>query len=133
METINKVTQSFLVILSSSILLTACGDSSQPAEIASIESAARVASNVSAADVAVDDGIRTQVESALASAADLPGGFTVEVNEGIVLISGSMACEDCGGLRTPGNIGTVQQSLGGVVRAVPGVMRVDFDLSYPSN
>ena len=57
----------------------------------------------------------------------------VEVNEGIVLISGSMACEDCGGLRTPGNIGTVQQSLGGVVRAVSGVMRVDFDLSYPSD
>jgi hypothetical protein len=133
METINKVTQSFLVILSSSILLTACDGSSQTAETAPLESAALVASNVSAADVAVDNRIQAQVESALASAADLPGGFTVEVNEGIVLISGSMACEDCGGLRTPGNIGTVQQSLGGVVRAVSGVMRVDFDLSYPSD
>ena len=130
METINKVTQSFLVILSSSILLTACDGGSQTSPI---ESSALVASNVSAADVAVDNRIQAQVESALASAADLPGGFTVEVNEGIVLISGSMACEDCGGLRTPGNIGTVKQSLGGVVRAVSGVMRVDFDLSYPSD
>ena len=46
---------------------------------------------------------------------------------------GEVVCEDCGGMRTPGNIGTVQQSLGGVVRAVPGVMRVDFDLSYGSD
>ena len=90
-------------------------------------------SNVSEADAAVDANIKAQVESALANATDLPPELSVEVSEGLVLISGSLACEGCGGLRTPGNIGTVQQSLGSVVRAVPGVMRVDFDLSYVSD
>ena len=50
------------------------------------------------------------------------------VAAGVVTITGSLACDDCGGLRTPGGIGTVQQSLGAVVRAVPGVEAVEFAL-----
>ena len=79
-----------------------------------------------------DVQIQSQVEAAIASASDLPTGLTVAVNNGVVSISGSVACEDCGGTRTPGNVGTVQQSLGAVVRAITGVSRVDFDLDYGS-
>ena len=68
--------------------------------------------------------------AAVVNASDLPPGFDVQVSEGVVQIKGSVICDECGGMRTPGHIGTIQQSLGGVVRAIPGVMRVDFDLSY---
>jgi len=94
------------------------------------QDSASTQSNVSQSDVMVDERIRMQVASAVENASDLPPGFQVEVNEGVVIISGSVLCDDCGGMRTPGHIGTIQQSLGGVVRAIPGVMRVDFDLSY---
>jgi hypothetical protein len=52
------------------------------------------------------------------------------VNAGVVSVSGSLSCEDCGGLRTPGNVGTIQETLGAVVRAVPGVDSVQFSLAY---
>ncbi len=71
-----------------------------------------------------------RVRVALDSASDLPRELSVEVSDGAVLVSGALACEDCGGNRTPGNIGTVQQSLGTVVRAVPGVTEVRFELDY---
>ena len=77
-----------------------------------------------------DRELAVRVESALASASDLPPELSVEVTDGVVLISGALACEDCGGNRTPGNIGTIQQSLGTVVRAVPGVTEVQFQLDY---
>lgn len=127
----NRTIKIFIVIWSLLILLVSCGEEAglpQPNSASVI-----TPSNISEADIAVDSNIKGQVESALANASDLPQGFTVEVTEGVVLISGSVVCENCGGMRTPGNIGTVQQSLGGVVRAVPGVMRVDFDLSYGSD
>jgi len=47
-----------------------------------------------------------------------------------VTISGSVVCQECGGRRTPGGSGTVQQSLGAVVRAIPGVESVEFELEY---
>ncbi len=76
-----------------------------------------------------DDEIRAQVESALASASDLPQGqIQVDVEGGVVTLTGTLACEECGGQGTPPGIGTVQQSLGAVVRAVPGVERVEFAL-----
>ena len=75
-----------------------------------------------------DEELAVRVEAALATASDLPAGFEVEVAAGVVTITGSLACDDCGGLRTPGGIGTVQQSLGAVVRAVPGVEAVEFAL-----
>ena len=81
---------------------------------------------------ASDEQIRIRVAAVIAQAADLPQQIAVEVREGIVFISGSLDCEGCGGLRTPGNIGTVQQSLGAVVRAVNGVNRVVFDLDSES-
>lgn len=81
-------------------------------------------------ELSSDDQLRLNVESALVGASDLPpGGLSVSVENGVVTISGSLECEDCGGLRTPGQTGTVQQSLGAVVRAVPGVERVEFSLN----
>ena len=77
-----------------------------------------------------DRDLTGRVQAALASASDLPRELSVEVSDGVVLISGALACEDCGGNRTPGNIGTIQQSLGTVVRAVPGVTEVQFQLDY---
>ena len=110
------------------LFLVSCGGENVSTNIP--QDSASTQSNVSQSDVMVDERIRMQVASAVENASDLPPGFQVEVNEGVVIISGSVLCDDCGGMRTPGHIGTIQQSLGGVVRAIPGVMRVDFDLSY---
>ena len=110
------------------LFLLSCGGENLSTKIP--QDSASTQSNVSQSDVMVDERIRMQVASAVENASDLPPGFQVEVNEGVVIISGSGVCDDCGGMRTPGHIGTIQQCLGGVVRAIPGVMRVDFDLSY---
>ena len=109
------------------IFLSACGGENSATNIQGTSS---LPSSVSGADLAIDEKIKIQVESAITSAKDLPAGFSVQVTEGVVQITGSVVCEECGGMRTPGHIGTSQQSLGGVVRAIPGVMNVDFDLSY---
>ncbi len=78
-----------------------------------------------------DDALRVRVESVIASAADLPAdSISVQVQNGVVTISGSVLCDGCGGNATPGGVGTVQQSLGAVVRAVPGVTSVRFALRY---
>jgi hypothetical protein len=77
-----------------------------------------------------DAAVKTRVERAITSASDLPQGISIDVNAGVVSVSGSLSCEDCGGLRTPGNIGTIQETLGAVVRAVPGVDSVQFSLAY---
>ena len=114
------------LIFSSLIFLTSCD--STVTEETSIAGGA--SSEISSPSATIDAQIKSQDESAIANAPDLPPGFTVEVNEGMVLINGSVVCEGCGGLRTPGNVGTIQQSLGAVVRAVPGVMSVEFSLSY---
>ena len=83
------------------------------------------------AQASPDEALRVRVESALAAAADLPAdSLTVAVARGVVTITGSVLCEDCGGSATPGGTGTVQQSLGAVVRAVPGVVDVRFALRY---
>jgi hypothetical protein len=52
------------------------------------------------------------------------------VSDGIVTLTGSVLCDDCGGRSTPGGTGAVQQSVGALVRAVPGVERVEFRLRY---
>ena len=93
-------------------------------------SAGETLSEILSSSATIDAQIKSRVESAIASADDLPAGFTVEVDEGMVLIEGSVVCEGCGGLRTPGHVGTIQQSLGAIVRAVPGVMSVEFSLNY---
>ena len=89
-------------------------------------SAAPVATQSSA-----DDLLEARVLAALANAADLPrDGLSVDVNDGVVTLAGSVVCAECGGDATPGGSSTVQQSLGAVVRAIPGVERVEFDVQY---
>ena len=78
-----------------------------------------------------DADLRARVEAAIASATDVPSdSITVQVRAGVVTLSGSVVCDGCGGSSTPGGSATVQQSLGAVVRAVPGVERVEFRLRY---
>jgi osmotically-inducible protein OsmY len=78
-----------------------------------------------------DAALRMRVEAALAGAADIPAdSIMVQVRSGVVTISGSVLCDGCGGRATPSGTGTVQQSVGAVVRAVPGVERVEFLLRY---
>ncbi len=84
-----------------------------------------------AAQSPADLALKVRVEAALASASDVPAdSITVAVSDGVVTLSGSVVCEECGGRRTPGGFGTVQQSLGAVVRAIPGVVRLEFELRY---
>ena len=118
--------RAIMLLFSCLIFLGSC-DSVLTEETSSAE---RASSEVLSSSATIDAQIKSQVESAIANADDLPSGFTVEVNEGMVLIRGSVVCEGCGGLRTPGNVGSIQQSLGAIVRAVAGVMSVEFSLSY---
>ena len=83
------------------------------------------------AETPADAALAMRVEAALASASDVPAdSIAVQVRGGVVTLTGSVLCEGCGGTSTPGGTGTVQQSLGAVVRAVPGVERVEFRLRY---
>ena len=85
-----------------------------------------------AAQSRADGVLKARVEAALESASDVPAdSLTVEVRNGVVTLTGSVVCDECGGRRTPGGFGTVQQSLGAVVRAIPGVESVEFKLEYP--
>ena len=80
-------------------------------------------------EIPPDDVLQERVEAAIARASDVPAdAITVVVIDGVVTVTGSVVCEECGGRRTPGGFGTVQQSLGAVVRAIPGVQSVEFDL-----
>lgn len=75
-----------------------------------------------------DEALRAQVVAALRAASDVPGEqLQVSVSGGVVTLSGNVACPECGGRATPGGAGTVQQSIGAVVRAVPGVRAVRFE------
>lgn len=81
-----------------------------------------------------DEELAERVETALASASDVPAGdIRVSVTDGVVTLSGSLACEDCGGARTPAGTGSIQQSLGAIVRAIPGVESVEFELESGEN
>jgi hypothetical protein len=92
---------------------------------------AACAAGVSGAQDPEDAALAARVAAAIAGASDLPqNSLAVAADGGVVQISGSVACADCGGMLTPGGIQTIQQTLGAVVRAVPGVERVEFDLSY---
>ena len=84
-----------------------------------------------AAQSRADEALKARVEAALESASDVPAdSIAVEVRNGVVTLTGSVVCDECGGRRTPGGFGTVQQSLGAVVRAIPGVESVEFKLEY---
>ncbi|MCP5348717.1 MAG: hypothetical protein R3F41_07265 [Gammaproteobacteria bacterium] len=76
-----------------------------------------------------DQALQEQVAAAVASASDLTAeGLVFSVEDGVVQVSGSLRCEECPGLQTPAGAGSIQQSLGAVIRAVPGVTGVDFQL-----
>lgn len=76
-----------------------------------------------------DDVLRDRVEAALLGASDVPGSqITVDVSAGVVRLTGSAVCPECGGMSTPNGIGSVLQTIGSVVRAVPGVEAVESDL-----
>lgn len=75
-----------------------------------------------------DTQLQQQVAAAIASASDVPQQLVVETSNGVVRLIGSLQCESCGGNRTPGTTDTIQQNLGALVRAVPGVTQVQFDL-----
>jgi osmotically-inducible protein OsmY len=78
-----------------------------------------------------DSVLAVRVDTAIRAASDVPAdSIRVEVSEGVVSLTGSVVCDECGGTSTPGGTGTVQQSLGAVVRAVPGVREVRFYLRY---
>ena len=84
-----------------------------------------------AAQTQADAALQARVEAALASASDVPAdSISVQVRQGVVTLTGSVVCDGCGGNATPAGAATVQQSLGAVVRAVPGVERVAFRLRY---
>ena len=76
--------------------------------------------------ISSDSQLKARVEAALASTSDVPQGLNIEISQGHARISGSLNCEDCGGMRTPGTVDTIQQSLGAIVRAVPGITEVEF-------
>jgi len=94
-------------------------------------SLAACAAGVSGTQSSTDAALEARVAAALSGASDLPtDAFDITADGGVVHIAGSVACEECGGMRTPGGVQTIQQTLGAVVRAVPGVERVEFDLTY---
>jgi len=84
-----------------------------------------------AAQVPADSVLVRRVAAALEAASDLPAdSISVSAHEGVVTLRGSLLCGECGGNSTPGGTATIQQDLGALVRAVPGVERVVFDLVY---
>ena len=119
---IGRNVKRYVVLLFALFLLAGCSPAPEVGDAFVNESAS----------VFNDDQIKSQIDSSIARSADLPQQIGVQVREGVVTISGTLDCEGCGGMRTPGNFGTVQQSLGAVVRAVAGVREVIFDLSSDS-
>ena len=117
-----------IIIGAAVLFLVSCGEVG--VTTSSSQGSSSTEGTLSQPDMLIDERIKMQVTSVIENASDLPTGFQVEVTEGVVRVTGSVLCDECGGMRTPGHIGTIQHCLGGVVRAVPGVMRVDFDLSY---
>ena len=65
-----------------------------------------------------DEVLKARVEAALASASDVhAAGITVDARRGVVTLTGQVASA------------TEQQSVGAIVRAIPGVRDVAFSLS----
>jgi hypothetical protein len=119
---IGRNVKQYVVLLFALFLLAGCSPAPEVGDAFVNESAS----------VFNDEQIKSQIESTIARSEDLPQQIGVQVLEGVVILTGVLDCEGCGGMRTPGNLGTVQQSLGAVVRAVEGVQEVIFDLSLES-
>lgn len=83
------------------------------------------------AQSAADQALLERVEAAIRSASDLPAdSIEVSVSDGVVTLRGALVCDGCGAGATPGGTATLEQNLGAVVRAVPGVEKVEFELEY---
>lgn len=109
------------IFLSSALLFLSYCSAENGAENGATNSAEN-----SAAPEQSDAELQTQIESVLRQQSDLPQGLQVTVTDGRVMVTGSLECEACGGNATPGTKDTIQQSLGAVVRAVPGVVDLQF-------
>jgi osmotically-inducible protein OsmY len=102
-----------------------------PLAFAAVATLAACVSGTDNGQATADDALEARVASAIVNASDLPAdAFLVAASDGVVRITGSVVCDECGGMLTPAGIQSIQQSLGAVVRAVPGVERVEFDLDY---
>jgi osmotically-inducible protein OsmY len=120
---------SFVLVICAAVAVTACSVGPAPAQNSTQVTARNSAEN--SAQNSADDRLKARVESALEKASDVSASsIAVTVSEGVVTLTGSVACEECGARRTPAGFASVQQSLGAVVRAIPGVERVAFDLQY---
>lgn len=74
-----------------------------------------------------DDLLRARVVAALTNASDLPGrDIAVEVKSGIVILRGRISASSMRGVTYP--TAMMQQSVGAVVRAVPGVKQIQFSI-----
>lgn len=101
------------VVLTVCLALVTCSLAVTGADVRAPQAAERPATTQRTAD----DAIKARVQSALLSASDVPGrDLAVDVKSGVVMLSGKVAS------------GTEQQSVGAIVRAVPGVKEVRFSL-----
>lgn len=74
-----------------------------------------------------DEALKARVQAALVSASDVPGReITVEVSGGVVTLAGRVSSDQMRGAAYPGAF--LQQSVGAIVRAVPGVKDVRFSV-----
>jgi hypothetical protein len=103
------------------------------AALLAVAAPAAVAAQTPQMRTPADSALAGRIRSAIEAASDVPSDsvrVVAEAASGRVHVIGSVVCDDCGGNSTPGGAGTVQQSLGAIVRAVPGVQLVRFDLRY---
>lgn len=108
------------LLLAAMLLMMACSEERSPEPVIPV---------IPVMPALTDAELQAQIETALQNQSDLPPGLQIAVEDGRATISGSLDCEDCAGQATPGTLGTVQQSVGAVVRAVPGVTDVQFVFS----
>jgi hypothetical protein len=76
-----------------------------------------------------DEALKARVQAALASATDVPGrDITVDVKGGVVNLTGRVPSDAMRGAAYPGAF--LQQSVGAIVRAIPGVKDVRFSVQF---
>ena len=124
------------ILLSGALLFLSSCSTENSSENSTENSAANSADNGtennsvnSAAREQTDAELQTQIEALIKQQSDLPQGLQITVADGRVMLTGSLECEACGGNATPGTEDTIQQSLGAVVRAVPGVIDLQFSFA----
>jgi osmotically-inducible protein OsmY len=74
-----------------------------------------------------DEALKARVQAALVNASDVPGrDITVDVKAGVVNLTGRVPSDGMRGSAYPGAF--LQQSVGAIVRAIPGVKDVRFSV-----